>query len=285
MKVLVCGAGGFIGRHIVRQLRACGHEVREGRTPEVDFSRDLDAAAWVPRIDGMDAVINAVGVLRDSRARPMNAVHHLAPAALFQACAQQGMRRVIHVSALGIDGNPTLYARSKLRAEATLRELHERGRLAPTILRPSIVFGRGGASSALFMNLARLPVLLLPGAALRARVQPVAVQDLAEAVATLLDADGPLHLECVGPQQLTLADFIASLRAQLGLRPATVIPLAEWMSRVSARCGDYLPFQPWCSETLALLQQDNVGNDQLFSGLLAQPAIPPQDLVATSWTS
>ncbi len=56
--------------------------------------------------------------------------------------------------------------------------------------------------------------------------------------------------------------------------------LPESLSRFSARCGDYLPFQPWCSETLALLQQDNVGEAGPFSALLEHSAIPPQDLVA-----
>jgi uncharacterized protein YbjT (DUF2867 family) len=285
MKVLVCGAGGFIGRHVVQQLRASGHSVREGRAPEIDFSRDLEVSAWLPHIAGMDAVINAVGVLRDSRARPMNAIHHLAPAALFEACAQQGVRRVVHISALGIEGNPTLYARSKLGAETVLTRLHEQGRLTATILRPSIVFGRGGASSELFMRLASLPILVLPGAALRAKVQPVAVRNVADAAVAMLNANPPLHLDCVGPQQLTLAEFVACLRAQLGRRAAPVLATSDWLSRLSARCGDHLPFQPWCSETLALLQKDNVGEAAAFAGLLQHPAIPPRELVRSEWNS
>lgn len=283
MNILVCGARGFIGGHIVRELRARGHSVREGIAPAVDFSRHLETSAWLPHIAGVDAVINAVGVLRDSRARPLHAVHHLAPAALFEACAQQGVRRIIHVSALGIDANSTLYARSKLAAEEVLRRLHGQGRLAPTILRPSIVFGRGGASSELFMRLARMPVLLLPGAALRARVQPLVVQDLAAVAAALVEADTPLQLECVGPQQLALADFVGSLRAQLGRSAARVVPMSGWLSRLSARCGDHLPFQPWCSETLALLQKDNVGDGARFAALLQRPVLAPEHMVESAW--
>jgi uncharacterized protein YbjT (DUF2867 family) len=133
------------------------------------------------------------------------------------------------------------------------------------------------------MRLARLPWLLLPGAALRARVQPVAVSNLAEAVVALLHAQPPLQLDCVGPVPLTLAQFVASLREQMDLSAARTMALPESLSRLSARCGDYLPFQPWCSETLALLQQDNVGEAGAFSALLRHPAIPPQDLVAHTW--
>lgn len=285
MNILVCGARGFVGRHIAQRLRDNGHTVKEGRSSEMDFSRDIDAATWLPRLDGVQVVINAVGVLRDSRARPMQAVHHEAPAALFEACAQRGVRRVVHVSALGIDGSATLYARSKLQAEAVLERLHAQGRLAPTILRPSIVFGYGGASSQLFMGLARLPVLVLPGAALRAQMQPIAVADLAEACAALVAGDAPLRMDCVGPRRLTLADFIASLRQQLGHARAPLLPLPEWLSHTSARCGDFLPFQPWCSETLSLLQQDNVGEGEPIARLLSQPAVPPQELVAAAWRS
>jgi uncharacterized protein YbjT (DUF2867 family) len=285
MNVLVCGSGGFIGRHVARQLRANGHTVREGRAAEMDFGRDLEVSTWLPRLEGLDAVINAVGVLRDSRVRPMNAVHNLAPEALFRACAQRGLRRVIHISALGIEGNPTLYARSKLQAEAVLGELQEEGCLVASILRPSVVFGREGASSQLFMRLARLPVLLLPGAALRAKIQPVAVKDLAEACVALLRTDSPKRLDCVGARRLTLAEFVASLRSQLGFTPAKVLPLPAWLSRASARCGDFLSFQPWCTETLALLQQDNVGDAGPFGSLLQRPAVLPQNLVATSWTA
>jgi uncharacterized protein YbjT (DUF2867 family) len=284
MNVLICGAGGFIGGHIARQLRAAGHLVREARRPPVDFSRDLAVEDWLPRLDGIDAVVNAVGVLRETRQRPMQAVHHLAPQALFNACAQRGVRRVLHVSALGIDGNQTLYARSKLQAEEALRELHARGLLEPTILRPSIVYGRGGASTQMFMGLAQLPVLLLPAPALRARVQPVAVTDVAAACVALLEsASPPLQLTCVGPQALPLAEFIASLRQQLGKGAARAYAIPEWMTRWSAGVGDHLPFQPWCNETLAMLQQDNVGDVVAFAELLGHAPVPPEQLVAHSW--
>lgn len=282
-RVLVCGAGGFIGRHVVAQLRAAGHIVVEGRSQQLEFARCTEPKAWLRHLQGIDAVINAVGVLRDSRQRPMEAVHTQAPVALFEACAQAGIRRVIHVSALGIVGSDTLYARSKLAADDALLALREQGRLDATVLRPSIVFGRGGASSQLFMNLARLPMLLLPGAALRALVQPIAAQDLAETVASLIDASGPALLSVVGPRALTLADFIAVLRAQRGHRPARVVALADAPSRWSARLGDHIPMQPWCSETLNLLQRDNADDAAPLSALLGRAGVAPEDLLRLAW--
>jgi uncharacterized protein YbjT (DUF2867 family) len=286
-KILVLGASGFIGRAICGRLRAAGHEVLEARSAEFDLSRLLDPADWLPRLQGVDAVVNAAGVLRDSRRRPMQAIHTQAPIALFEACAQAGLRRVVQVSALGIHASETLYARSKRTADARLLNLREQGLLDATVLRPSIVFGRGGVSSRLFLRLAHLPLLVLPAAALRTLVQPVAVQDLAEGVLRLIEREEPCPalLSAVGPQALTLARFIAALRVQLGHGPARALALPDAPSRWSARLGDHLPMQPWCSETQNLLQQDNADAAAPFATLLGRSAIAPVHLLEQAWES
>lgn len=294
MKVLLCGAQGFIGRHIALSLTTAGHQVigaGSGRRPQpgllkVDFVQDTDVARWLPKVQGFDAVVNAVGVLRDTATRPLQSVHETVPKALFDACALAGVRRVVQISALGIEGNPTRYACTKLAADQHLLALTQAGRLDGIVLRPSIVFGRGGDSSRLFMALARSPWLVLPGPVIKARVQPVAVQDLADAVAALLSGEGLERtgiLPCVGPSSLGLAEFIASLRHQLGHRPARMRHLPAPLTRWSARVGDALPFAPWCSETLALLAQDNVGPAETLPSLLGRPALPHQRMVEAAW--
>ena len=145
----------------------------------------------------------------------------------------------------------------------------------------SIVFGKAGASTELFLNLARLPLLVLPQAVQRARVQPVAVQDLAEAVARLVST--PTHrgvLTATGPTPLSLSDFIASLRQQLGHNPARVWALPEPLARLSARMGDLIPASPWCSDTLAMLGQDNVGPAQALQDVLGRLTVEPKHMVA-----
>lgn len=280
MKILLCGATGFIGRHVNVALRGAGHQVVRGVSrphggPDelvVDFVRDTSAAAWLPRLDGVDAVVVAVGVLRDSAKQPQRAIHADTPAALFEACAQQGVRRVLYVSALGIDGNDSAYAVTKRAAEQRLQALTAQGRLDGTVLRPSVVFGEGGASSGLFLGLARLPVLVLPRPVLQARVQPVHVLELAEAVVRLLaPSSAALRVvECVGPQSVTLADFIASLRAQQGRATARVLPLPDWITRLSAHVGDLIPVGPWGTQALSLLAQDNVGDVTTITALLGR---------------
>ena len=295
MHILLTGSTGFIGHTLQAALQRAGHAVHGGVSPRqrtlqpgqvpMDFAHDTTAAAWLPRLAGIDAVVNAVGVLRDTRARPIDAVHRDTPIALFDACAQAGVQRVVHISALGIAGSSTRYAQTKLAAEAHLKKLAAQGRLRPAILRPSVVYGKGGDSSALFMNLARLPVALFPGPMLTARVQPVAVHDLAAAVVALLgpDIDRTGVIECTGPESLTMGAFIASLRQQLGSGPASVLRLPQFLTQISAKVGDAVPASPWCSETLAMLGSDNVGNPAVFEKLLGRPGVHYRQLVETAW--
>ena len=295
MHILLTGSTGFIGHTLKAALERAGHTVRGGVSPRnksprpdqvpMDFANDTTASVWLPRLQGIDAVVNAVGVLRDTPARPIDAVHRDTPIALYDACAQAGVQRVVQISALGIDASSTRYAQTKLAAEAHLQQLAAQGKVRAAILRPSVVFGKGGDSSALFMNLARLPVALFPGPVLDARVQPVSVHDLAAAVVALLgpDIDRTGVIECTGPESLTMGDFIASLRQQLGSNSATVLRLPQFLTQLSAKVGDAVPASPWCSETLAMLGSDNVGNPAVFEKLLGRPGVHYSELVQTAW--
>jgi nucleoside-diphosphate-sugar epimerase len=291
MKVLVCGARGFIGRHIAGALRAAGHEVvgTASSNPgpgelQVDFARDTTPAKWLPRLVGIDAVVNAVGVLRDSSRRPMGAIHLLTPMALFAACAQAGVRRVVHVSALGIDGGTTTYAHTKLVTERQLLERSSRGELDGVVLRPSVVYGPGGASSELFDRLSQLPVLPLPAAAVGAKVQPVHVRDLADGVVRLVSEPSSGHgtINVTGPRALTLAAFIGELRAQRGRTPARLWPIPERWTSLSARLGDALPITPWGTQTLALLSIDNTADPGPFRALLGREAMDPSQFIEST---
>lgn len=298
MRVLLCGASGFLGRHIRDALQAQGHTViGAGSTQNVhnqirvNYAQDTSAADWLPRLEGIDAVINAVGVLRDSPQRPIKAVHSSTPIALFDACKEASHQRghalrVIQISALGIENNTTQYACTKRAADEHLLRLHSAGKVHATVLRPSIVFGKGGQSSLLFVQLSKLPILFLPRTALTSQVQPLAVKDLAQGVADLVQHERcAALLECVGTQALPLAAFIASLRSQQNLSPARVMALPQWLSRLSVRIGDQMPVIPWCSETQALLSQDNTSTSTAFADLLGHQPISIQQFWSHAWNN
>ncbi|KQW87914.1 hypothetical protein ASC94_25825 [Massilia sp. Root418] len=251
MRILVLGATGLIGRHLLAALRAAGHEAigASRRAPkwaaapgtdggpawrELDFGALTGADAWLPHLDGIDAVVNCVGILRERSPGDYERLHHQAPAALFAACARTGIRpgiRVIHFSALGSTGDaPTAYWRSKAAGEQALAR---HPALDATIVRPSLVYGADGASSKLFLALATLPAVALP-AAHSSRVQPVHIDDLCAAVLALLErpASAPPvpELAAVGPCAMSLAAYLACLGG--GLAAAATAPNAQRMQRV-----------------------------------------------------
>ncbi len=297
MKVLVCGAKGFIGGNISRALEKAGHEVIAGVSPRhagsvpnsvvVDYAKDTTPQAWLPRLDNIDVVINAVGVLRTSHARPIEAVHQHTPIALWNACTQANIKKVIQISALGAETGNTQYASTKRAADHHLIALADSGKISYTILRPSIVFGKGGDSSALFMSLAKLPFLILPKPVLRAKVQPVSVLNLAEAVVALL---GPSLVQqgiisCTGAEPVLMSDFIASLRQQCGNRPASILPLPDSLSTLSARMGDLVPGVPWCTETMTMLATNNEDSCADFQALIGHTPVHYSELVANAWNT
>src|SRR5687767_9684707 len=154
MRILVTGASGFIGQHLSRVLTDEGHSVvcahhRHRLDPEeasarcdsfvhADFTQDLTADAWLPRLRGVDAVINAVGILREHGAHTFESLHSAAPSALFDACARSGVQRVIQISALGADEHAsTGFHISKRRADRHLATLP----LLWNVVQPSLIYG------------------------------------------------------------------------------------------------------------------------------------------------
>ena len=165
MRVFIVGASGFLGRCLLAALEEAGHDVLCGvrdtarppreRSVPVDFTRDHRIEDWLPRLEGIHAVVNCVGILREHGGQTFSALHEEAPRALFAACAQAGVDKVIQISALGADeGARSRYHLSKRRADEFLVSLP----VAWTIVRPSLVFGLGGESARLFTALATLPV-------------------------------------------------------------------------------------------------------------------------------
>lgn len=274
MTILIVGANGFIGGRVARHLLAAGEQVICcGRnTPRLqwqfptcqviasDFTRDT-VADWLPRLRGVAVVVNAAGVIGDSGGNPMERVHDAGPQALFQACAQAGVGQVIQISALGADpGGNSRYYHSKGRADAFLASLDpERRHLRWTVIRPSLVIGRGGGSSGLFATLAVCPMMPRLGEGTW-RIQPIHVNDLATMVLALVRQQGetPAWIEAAGPEPMTTDQLTTVMRTWLGLPPGNFVSIPTALLRLAARVGDRLPLGPLNSEALAMLMGDNV---------------------------
>ena len=283
-RVLLIGARGFIGRHLLPRLVGQGYEVlgagRNG-SPRVDLSRMRAVEDWLPHMSGVDIVVNAAGMLRSTPGNAIADVHERSPMALFEACVQARVHQIVQISALGVDGNETDYARTKRAADQHLLALAQQHSLRALVVRPSLVFGDGGASTQLFLNLAKLPVLLMPRPMLRYRVQPIAIGDLADAILRLMQRDTTGIVELGGPEPLTMAALTASLRQQMGLRPALVRPLPDALTRLSARAGDLVSTSPWSSASLELASHDNCCDPQTVPDILGRATIAPGQLLAS----
>lgn len=275
-RILILGGTGFIGRSLVAQLaRALGETARltvPSRRPSrakalsvmpavrlmaADVHDETQLAAL---LDGQQAVINLVAVLHGDAAR-FDAVHVGLPRKLAAACARAGVRRVVHVSALGVaTGAPSMYLRSKAAGEAVLRE----AALDLSVLRPSVVFGAEDH----FMNqfaamLALAPVMALPGAG--ARLQPVWVEDVAAALLACLQRDDSIGqtYEAVGPREYTLGELVRLAGDWSGHR-RPVVGLPDGAARGLAALMALLPGEPPLSaDNLASLRVPNVASGTL----------------------
>jgi uncharacterized protein YbjT (DUF2867 family) len=222
MRVLVTGAYGLIGAACLGRLRLEGHDlVGAGRSIAeaqrrfpyarwiaADFHELTSPVSWHELLSGIDAVVNCVGALQDGARDDLKRVHVDAPVALFAACEQRGVRRVVHISAIGAEcDGPTRFARTKGETESDLKARD----LDWLILRPGLVLASsvyGG--TAMLRGAAGVPGVT-PVVAAASPVQVVAMEDVTETVAWALRPGAParLSLDLVCPQQLTVADIVA----------------------------------------------------------------------------
>jgi uncharacterized protein YbjT (DUF2867 family) len=288
MRVLLTGASGFIGRAVADALLRRGHSVvRVLRRPppdtddvvQADFAGVPSRAWWRPRLHGIDAVVNAVGILREERGQSFRALHIEAPAELFHACAAAGVGTVVQVSALGADAQGrSAYHRSKKAADDVLRALP----LRAAIVQPSLVYGPGGASAALFNKMAMAPLLPLPAGG-RMQVQPVHVDDLVAGIVALLDAPpgGVVTLAFAGPRPLALREYLHALRQALG-EPGSlrVLPVPASLFRATAAVAGHLPGSLLDADTADMLLAGNATADNALPGLLGHAPRAPRDFVA-----
>ena len=287
MRILLTGASGFIGRAVAQALRERGHEVRRvlrhppaGATDVVqaDFDGVPRRGWWAAHLAGVDAVVNAVGILREQAGQSFRALHTEAPVELFQACASSGVRTVVQVSALGADENArSAYHRSKKAADDVLRALP----LAGAIVQPSLVYGPGGSSAALFNKLAVAPVLPFPRAG-RMRVQPVHVDDVVQGIVRLVE-EPPLSvatLAFAGPEAMPLRDYLAQLRAALGEpRRQWVLPMPEGLFRSGAAIAGHVPGSMLDADTADMLLAGNATEHNALPELLRRAPRSPRDFV------
>ena len=275
--VCVFGGTGFLGRRLVRRLVADGATLRIAvRSPDraqralgaLDPQRvtvlraDVrDRASVAAAVAGADAVVNAVSAYVEKHGVTFASVHEHGARTLAQAASDAGAARLVLVSGIGADPQSrSPYIRARGRGELAVREAFP----GATLVRPSAMFGPGDALFAGLADLVRiLPAVPLIGGG-RTRLQPVYVEDVAEAIARILADPGTAGrtYELAGPRTYTLRELISlALRLMDKRRPLVPLPFA--IAEIQARLFEFLPNPPLTTSQVDLLRSDNLAGGSL----------------------
>jgi uncharacterized protein YbjT (DUF2867 family) len=232
MRVLVTGAGGFVGTHVAERLEADGHEV-------VRFSRRTggdvtDPASLEAAAQGAGAIVHLVAIL-EGTPEQFEAVNAQGPANAVAAAKAAGVRRFLHMSALGVDAehaSRTGYWGSKWRGVQAVTS----SGLDWTVFEPSFVFARGGGAFAEFERLVRMPLTPVIGDG-RYRHQPVWVGDVATAFARALERPETIgkRYELGGPQAFTFDELLEEIARNTGRRSHPKVHVPAGLMRAQAR--------------------------------------------------
>jgi len=277
--ILLIGGNGFVGRVIAAQLQLAGYSVliptghlaaaRELRMlPKVHVEdadiHDFDELqSLCGRIDKNGAVINMVGVLHDKPAQPygkvFKAAHVDLPKNIITAMQLHGLKRYLHMSALGADSNgPSMYQRSKGDGEAAVKASN----LDWTIFRPSVIFGAQDQFINLFSKLTKL-FPAMPLANHQAQFQPVSVDDVASAFVKSLSMPQTIHqsYDLVGPTVYTMKEIV-EFAARRAKTSCAIIPVPAFVGYLQALAFEFLPGP-------TLMSRDNIASMQLPNTLPA----------------
>jgi uncharacterized protein YbjT (DUF2867 family) len=287
MRVMILGATGLIGSALAARLIARGDEVvavaRGGSVPgarmvRIDLATIREPSQLAPQLSGIDGIVNCAGVLQDSAADSTH-VHDRAVELLIEACKRSGIRRLIHLSAVGVDRDtPSEFSRSKLAGDRALIA----SELDWVILRPSIVIGRGAyGASALMRGLAALPWRPTMGGT--GPLQLVHLDDLVDTVLFFLRPDAPSRevLEIVGPRRFSFDEAVDMFRGWMRWPPARIWRLPAGVATLAYKLGDLAALFGWRPPVRTTAQRE-IGRGAVgdASQWTATTGIEPRDVAA-----
>ncbi|AWN75109.1 NAD(P)H-binding protein [Legionella anisa] len=290
MNVLVTGASGFIASHIVSRLIATNHTVTccvrdvaftkklfpAAQVIPCDFINDKSISLWFERLQKIDVVINCVGILYHPNNKVIWSIHYETPRVLFDACVKAKVKKIIQISALGIETSDVAYAQSKKAADDYLLTLP----IQSIILRPSLVYGRGSyGGTSLFRGLCGLPwITPVPGKGTQ-EFQPIHVEDLSKAVSQLIDlpSDKNVLLNAVSAKRINLNNILIQMRSWLGFAKAKLFFVPAGLIRLASLVGDFIPYSVLNTNSYKLLIQNNTTSPEETQKFQDKIGFTPQE--------
>ena len=267
--ILVTGATGFVGSHLIRRMGHDGLAVRalvrnrsrakalEESGVEIAEGALADKAALEKAAQGVERVIHLVGVIQEAPGASFQQVHVEGTRNLVDAAKKAGVRHFIYQSALGTrPGAKSEYHKTKWEAEEIVRA----SGMPYTILRPSLIYGPGDQFTLRLAGIiAQSPVLPVIGAG-TAKVQPLFIDDVASCIVKAATCDSCFNeiYELGGPEQLSYEEVTRAIAAAMGInRPAVHVPLL-FLRPLARALQTVLPRPPVTTDQLIMLQEDNV---------------------------
>jgi len=295
--ICMLGGSGFVGGHLAARLASDGVDVKI-LTRNAERSKHLtvlptvklvqgdchDPAVLEREFQGMDAVINLVGILNEKghKGEGFRRAHVELTRKVLDACQQTGVRRLLHMSSLNADGGgPSHYLRTRGEAES-LVHIYSRLGLQATIFQPSTIFGEGDSSINRFAGLLRL-MPIFPLACPHSRMAPVHVGDVVEAFHRSLQDRNTIgrRYQLCGPDVMTLKEIVSYTARVMGKR-RLIIGLPDFLSRLQANLMEFFPGKPFSRDNYHSLLVDSVcmenGLAELGITATAMDAVVPRFL-------
>ncbi len=279
MNILITGANGFIGHHLVSALAHQGHQIIAGFHHQVtfphnsthvnsfkcDFKQFSSPSDWFEKLKNIDVVINTVGIISETPSQQFKCLHQNSAIALFKACENANVKKIIQISALGADNTAiSQFHRSKKVADDFLKTL----KLNWVIILPSIVYGSGAKSLNLFKPLAALPItpLLENG---NQKIQPIHINDFCKAITKLVSNESISNIEMafVGPEAISMRSIYVLLKQWLTINSCRFVEIPFIVMILTSKIFSLLHFSIISTDSLKMLQQGNTADVAPFVNL------------------
>jgi len=270
--IAIFGAGGFLGKHLMRELTKLDYRVKVatrnpylkgylkplGNPGQIElFKTNIFDTDNVKKIlENCDLVVNLVGILYETKKQKFKQIHGQFPYLLSNLCNEFGIKNLVHVSALGVkEKHSSEYMQSKLEGEKNIQEIFK----SSVVLRPSIVFGPEDKFFNTFASLAQFsPMLPLIGGG-KTKFAPIYVGDIAKAIVKVLELNNSESkiYELGGPENYSFKELMEILLTEIKKR-RILIPIPFGLAKFQSYFLQMIPNPLLTPDQVELLKHNNI---------------------------